>query len=53
MDHDRAENNPDQNEGWFARSPKHKKSESKPIDYRNELEAYRGTPPSSPDRKKR
>nr|XP_042898175.1 zinc finger CCCH domain-containing protein 6 isoform X2 [Parasteatoda tepidariorum] len=53
IDHDRTENNPDQNESWFVKSPKHKKSDSKPIDYRNELEAYRGTPPSSPDRKKR
>lgn len=55
LDHDRYENNSDHDDGWYSptRKSKSSKYDSKPIDYRKELEAYRGTPPSSPDSKHR
>lgn len=55
MDHDRTEPASDQEKGgWFPSSPKFKQKYSeKPIDYRMELAAYRGTPPSSPERSRR
>ncbi|GFX27996.1 uncharacterized protein TNCV_773801 [Trichonephila clavipes] len=54
VDHDRLENTSDQEDGWFPDSQKYKsKYDEKPVDYRMELAAYRGTPPSSPERKKR
>ncbi|CAL1263969.1 unnamed protein product [Larinioides sclopetarius] len=54
MDPDRIDDESDEEDGWFPGSPKYKsKYNDKPVDYRMELEAYRGTPPSSPERKRR
>ncbi|XP_035226114.1 uncharacterized protein LOC118198527 isoform X3 [Stegodyphus dumicola] len=54
MDHDQILDNSDQEDGWYPSPSKYKpKFEEKPIDYRMELAAYRGTPPSSPDHKKK
>ncbi|XP_055944802.1 titin-like isoform X2 [Argiope bruennichi] len=54
LDPDRIDDESEEEDGWFPGSPKYKsKYNDKPVDYRMELEAYRGTPPSSPERKRR
>ncbi|GIY91046.1 uncharacterized protein CEXT_748251 [Caerostris extrusa] len=52
MDPDRLKGAPDHDDGWVTGSPKRRsKYSDRPIDYRTELEAYRGSPDSSPERK--